>query len=674
MSVEESPANPARMSVEESVASAYPAAGHLRVIGRGTNPARFSAATFADDQHAYRIDSIAESEAEVRLQVKHMKPLLHSQVHSRFDSLASALHEWKHSVAKYVQDHPTPTVVNVEDCRATATHFVTQMELAKCTVAEELDGSTVSAGAVSLRQVLLEWIVALAHVEEALGLTYVDAHLGNFALFEDGQTSVRKLIDLESLQPLRLAFVDSTDSHTCQNYPSIPHAYEDFLRGYGDPANRHTLQQFFVQVMVNKLERSLVCELRDVYLARARMALSAADIASRELTGDSVDDLAKVERFISEVAEPAICDLRHGAIRPHGFYTALLRRAGGTQGLLAAASGSSTVVAALDMSTCIAASEAASDSRVLRIHPGDVAKLIIIALCLIFLGSVVLHDLGLLNAFSRSYLEDGFCVSNSESLLWSSHAISFYANTLTALGMAFLVCHARRSGLGEPAIAPLMKNSLSLFGHGIGHLFLAVHTSSGSSSDSSSSGSGAISEEHSPVARFIMFVAFFPVWFAFMTDRRRSLVATLGFTLCHDALQTYLLPQRFFFTHVLMAVLLGSAVRWIGRPRAEKNRYYALEAWLVDVPILLAAFGEALTCDGFLVRFGGHVWFDMVVPIGFTMYYFILVNDPRERIWPHRRAAVKLPPAEIAQRVELKAKLMKCSHNATLIKRQISGG
>ena len=462
--------------------------------------------------------------------------------------------------------------MNVVDCRATATHFVTQMELAKCTVAKEFDGSAAPGRALSLRQVLLEWIAALAHVEVALGLTYVDAHLGNFARFDDGQTTVCKLIDLESLQPLRLAFEDSNESHACQTSPSVPHAYEDFLRGYGDPANRHALQHFFVQVMVNKLERSLVRELRDVYLARMRIALSAADMASRELTGDSVEDLAKVERFISEVAEPAICDLRHGAIRPHCFYAALLRRAGGRQGLLAAAPGGSTVVAVPDVRTCFAASKAASASLVLRIHPGDVAKLIIVALCLAFLMSVVLHDFGLLNDFSRSYLQDGFCVSNSESLLWSSHAISFYANTLTALGMAFLVCHARRTGLGEPAIAPLMKNSLSLFGHGIGHLFLAVHTSSGSSSTSTSSGSGsgAILEEDSPVARFIMFVAFFPVWFAFMTDRRRSLVATLGFTLCHDALQTYLLPQRFFFTHVLMAVLLGSAVRWIGRPRAAK--------------------------------------------------------------------------------------------------------
>ena len=53
-----------------------------------------------------------------------------------------------------------------------------------------------------------------------------------------------------------------------------------------------------------------------------------------------------------------------------------------------------------------------------------------------------------------------------------------------------------------------------------------------------------------------------------------------------------------------------------------------MEAALVDIPILLLTFTEALTCDSFLIKYGGHVWFDMAVPFGFIAYYFILLGYP----------------------------------------------
>ena len=110
-----------------------------------------------------------------------------------------------------------------------------------------------------------------------------------------------------------------------------------------------------------------------------------------------------------------------------------------------------------------------------------------------------------------------------------------------------------------------------------------------------------------------------------MRDKSRSTATTLGFALMHNTLQVFFLPTRFFFTHVLLAVLLGSALRWLRRPAVMKTKYYALESWLVDVPIMLASFTEALACDSLLVRYGGHVWFDLVVPVMFTVYLAVLL-------------------------------------------------
>jgi hypothetical protein len=231
--------------------------------------------------------------------------------------------------------------------------------------------------------------------------------------------------------------------------------------------------------------------------------------------------------------------------------------------------------------------------------------------------------------FSSSYLANGFCLGGVDSPMRSSHAISFYADVATSLWMMVMVRIARQRGLSEAARTPLAKNACSLFGHGVGHLLLALryyYNSVGAGSD----GALEIFEGLSPRARLLAFACFTPVWYGFMTDKRRSLTTTAAFTLLHNSLQTFLLPSRFFFTHVLLAVLLGSALRWLRRADADKSHYYALEAWLVDVPILLASFGEALSCDALLIRYGGHVWFDMVVPIGFTAYFLILVNDPAE--------------------------------------------
>lgn len=60
--------------------------------------------------------------------------------------------------------------------------------------------------------------------------------------------------------------------------------------------------------------------------------------------------------------------------------------------------------------------------------------------------------------------------------------------------------------------------------------------------------------------------------------------------------------------------------------------YFDLEAFLVDVPILMMTFGEAFSCDFFLMEIGGHLWFDMVVPFGFIVYYLVIVWNSKKII------------------------------------------
>mmetsp|Transcript_32510 Transcript_32510/g.108481 ORF Transcript_32510/g.108481 Transcript_32510/m.108481 type:complete len:204 (+) Transcript_32510:377-988(+) len=202
-------------------------------------------------------------------------------------------------------------------------------------------------------------------------------------------------------------------------------------------------------------------------------------------------------------------------------------------------------------------------------HPGDIAKCLIICLCVSFLAAITLHETGHLRIFSSSYLDDGFCVSNRDGhALLQGHALSFYADAATALMMFALVHLGRhKAELSEAALTPVAKNAISLFGHGLGHAFLAARSLA-------AGGSSALAfESLSPCGRVIAFVMLFPVWLGFVRDKKRSLAVSCSLAAAHDALQAvWVLPTRFFFTHVLLAVLGGSAVRWLSKDTSQKTR------------------------------------------------------------------------------------------------------
>ena len=97
-----------------------------------------------------------------------------------------------------------------------------------------------------------------------------------------------------------------------------------------------------------------------------------------------------------------------------------------------------------------------------------------------------------------------------------------------------------RYGLSEEAVGPIAKNSISLLGHGAGHLLLALATafaaapaaqlnSPGLEGGAAAGGGGGgapadtwLGEELGSVGRAAMFVLFLPVWAGFMRDKTRS--------------------------------------------------------------------------------------------------------------------------------------------------------
>lgn len=251
---------------------------------------------------------------------------------------------------------------------------------------------------------------------------------------------------------------------------------------------------------------------------------------------------------------------------------------------------------------------------------GDVAKGIVLLLTFIFFVCLLAEHNGVMNHFSDSYNFDGFCVSGKDlHPIYQTHSVCFFANSITAAIMIYLVTQTKN--LTKAAIRPMKKNAISLFGHGIGHLFLSISTQTG---DLGASQAFEVLRGREFLYQFLNYFALFWVWFGFNRDSRRSLQTTVMLALFHNTLQFFFLPTHFFFVHVLLSVLGGSSIRGIWF-RDDKDLFYDLEAVFVDIPILLMTFTEALTCDSFLASIGGHLWFDMVVPFGFYFYYGIIL-------------------------------------------------
>ena len=238
----------------------------LRIVGHGTNPCRTDSHIYADgsagNRTVLRCDSWEESQREVLLQAKHTPPPISELIRTHVSP--SDLLAWKQSVSTFLFDIRPDFVVGIRDVRYHAADeeggafMVTRMDRGAYTATEVLCGDTPPCRRASLRQVLYEWVAALKAAETSMGLTYVDAHFGNFMFFED--TCRWKLIDLESFQPIYLAFGESPGA--IGQTPAVPDGYRRFIGGGGTREGRENVQSFFTSLLHHKLEHYFVNRLR----------------------------------------------------------------------------------------------------------------------------------------------------------------------------------------------------------------------------------------------------------------------------------------------------------------------------------------------------------------------------------------------------------------------------
>ena len=80
----------------------------------------------------------------------------------------------------------------------------------------------------------------------------------------------------------------------------------------------------------------------------------------------------------------------------------------------------------------------------------------------------------------------------------------------------------------------------------------------------------------------------------------------------------FLVPANLGLAFVSTAVVLFGGIG--AMIQKETNKYYEAASVLIGFPISVMAWVEGLTCDSFLVHYGGHVWYDVTIPLSMIAY------------------------------------------------------
>ena len=195
---------------------------------------------------------------------------------------------------------------------------------------------------------------------------------------------------------------------------------------------------------------------------------------------------------------------------------------------------------------------------------------------------------------------------------FNSHALCFYFDTFAAALLYYLATYCTPSSSNSKALTDkVVQNVAGIFGHGLGHAFLWI--------TSSSESQNVTFFERSLPIQIGLLIGSFLFWLAFF--RSVHVIpknhATLH-SLIHAISLQLLVPITFSFTYVQTVLLLTVGFFELTNKNKCSSTYNAFSL-LVNLPIGFVGWLESLSCDSWLVGYGGHVLYDATIPISILM-------------------------------------------------------
>eukprot|EP00040_Diaphanoeca_grandis_P025762 m.143207 g.143207 ORF g.143207 m.143207 type:complete len:273 (+) comp30301_c0_seq2:61-879(+) len=255
---------------------------------------------------------------------------------------------------------------------------------------------------------------------------------------------------------------------------------------------------------------------------------------------------------------------------------------------------------------------------------GDAVSVGVLTSIMVYLGCVVAHASGAIDlaalAFGKNWERDGFCIS-FQGTLFDSHLLCFYTDTVFAAVLYYLV-FVRADGKykDQRELRPVRTGVVSTFMHGVAHANLWYFQPKGDGPVLD----GLDEEYHTSTIHALAFAIFFCFFFAFTNPHWPSKTFVFVQSVLNTYLSLYVVPLLYAFTFVNTIIFFNINLSRVALEK-NKDRFYNAASMSGVLPMLVTWF-EPLFCDAFLIDWGGHVWFDVSIPVANILYFFVATH------------------------------------------------
>lgn len=224
--------------------------------------------------------------------------------------------------------------------------------------------------------------------------------------------------------------------------------------------------------------------------------------------------------------------------------------------------------------------------------------------------------------------KQGFCVAHADEPYYTSHDVCLYFDTVAAIVLAVLYFTLRNCN-GMDNANPLLANGIpGVFGHGIGHGFLAYAARSGTMTADNAAllGWELLRNTMSKQGITAAFLSVVPLTFFWLALIKASLpnksLATVAVTATVAQFLQLVVPGQLGFTYVQTVLMLAFSLNQLARPVQEKDFSYALYPVLVGFPLTVVGWMESTQCSAFVMDWlYGHVVYDAFIPCSMLVWY-----------------------------------------------------
>jgi lipoprotein signal peptidase len=242
---------------------------------------------------------------------------------------------------------------------------------------------------------------------------------------------------------------------------------------------------------------------------------------------------------------------------------------------------------------------------------GNALAFVLFVFCAIYSTMVLGHVVHwwTLDSFGTNWLADGFCLSFKPTV-YHTHLLSFYVDSVCSVILFMLTLGERRE-----EFAAVKLSVYTVFIHGLGHLYMWF-----------SGGVGFGTEEQ--VGKTLAYAQYYilvPFFMLFMYKPKAWPLSVSVILSALNSVALILLPNILIFPYVNFVITVtGLAALVLACPR---DVYYPLQVLTFTGPVIMA-FLEPMLCDDLLINYGGHIYYDLAIPLCFVIYYLVAVRLP----------------------------------------------